>query len=431
MGGIPFARRPYDPYGGGNDISRLIMEQGRIQADRAQRSGDIWGNAVQNIGQQVSGAIQQHAERKEQSRRSKAFEAAITSGDPKQIITVLGPRDGAAVVNALRASTPDGMKQYADRMALARDMARGVLAVPKESRQSAYEFARNSLVQNGVFQPEEAPEAADEGFLKQLASYGADPAKDQGLMNVPPGGVVFDPKTRQPAYTAPTKPPAAPNVGSFEDYVVRKYGAQPTPDQITQARKEYQQADDRPRITVNTPSGMSPTMEANVINRLTTQWGKAVAPVAELSRQVKLMDAGLDAARKGNLAQGAQMVLVTFQKILDPPSVVRESEYMRSASGLALMERVKGAFERLRSGGAGVPVGELEKFAALARQAAQAQTGGYTDAIKERIGKTADRYRIPRELVFEDFDFGSALAAPTAAPGGGQGDDALLSKYGY
>ena len=43
-----------------------------------------------------------------------------------------------------------------------------------------------------------------------------------------------------------------PDTGSFEDYVIRKHGANPTPEQITQARKEYQQADDRPRITVNT-----------------------------------------------------------------------------------------------------------------------------------------------------------------------------------
>jgi hypothetical protein len=161
-------------------------------------------------------------------------------------------------------------------------------------------------------------------------------------------------------------------------------------------------------------AGLSPGMEANVLNRLTTQWTAAVKPVAELSRQVKMMDAGLAAAERGDLAQGAQAVLVTFQKILDPNSVVRESEYMRSAAGLSLLNRVQGAYERLTRGGAGVPLPELKKFAQVAREAAQAQAGGYVDAVKGRLGRTADRYKIPRELVFEDYDFGAALGGNVA-----------------
>lgn len=54
--------------------------------------------------------------------------------------------------------------------------------------------------------------------------------------------------TTDPNYKAPTPadktPPA---VGSFEDYVKRKYGDAPTPEQIVAARKAYQQADDRPQ----------------------------------------------------------------------------------------------------------------------------------------------------------------------------------------
>lgn len=38
---------------------------------------------------------------------------------------------------------------------------------------------------------------------------------------------------------------AAPNIGSFEDYVTTKYGARPTAAQIEAARKSYNQADDK------------------------------------------------------------------------------------------------------------------------------------------------------------------------------------------
>ncbi len=42
-----------------------------------------------------------------------------------------------------------------------------------------------------------------------------------------------------------SKPATAPNIGSFDDFVIRKYGQNPTSDQIIKARREYGQADDR------------------------------------------------------------------------------------------------------------------------------------------------------------------------------------------
>lgn len=59
-----------------------------------------------------------------------------------------------------------------------------------------------------------------------------------------------------------------PDVGSFTDYVVRKYGQSPTPAQIAEARKTYQQADDRPQapaITiVQSDQGFVPIDRRNV-----------------------------------------------------------------------------------------------------------------------------------------------------------------------
>lgn len=210
----------------------------------------------------------------------------------------------------------------------------------------------------------------------------------------------------------------APNIGSFEDYVVTKYGPRPTPPQIEAARKAYQQADDRPSAS-GAGAGLSPAMESNILNRITTQWAAAKKPAEELNRQAGLMKVGMDAARRGDLQAGAQTVLVTFQKILDPTSVVRESEYDRSAAGQSLINRVKGAAERLTSGGAGVPLAELEKFYALAQEAVKTQTGAYLRSTKERVGRTADRYKIPRDIVFEDVDVTTGPPAAAQAPAGG------------
>lgn len=111
---------------------------------------------------------------------------------------------------------------------------------------------------------------------------------------------------------------------------------------------------------------LTPSETATQTRMLRGQFTRDVATTREIRRQATMMEAGMDAARRGDLAAGSQAVLVTFQKILDPTSVVRESEYARSASGQALMSRIEGAATRLAQGGAGVPLAELQKFADLA-----------------------------------------------------------------
>jgi len=56
----------------------------------------------------------------------------------------------------------------------------------------------------------------------------------------------------------------------------------------------------------------------------------------------------------------SQAILVGFQKLLDPTSVVRESEYDRSPRGQSLRNRWEGVWLKLSQGGAGVTLSELE-----------------------------------------------------------------------
>jgi hypothetical protein len=186
------------------------------------------------------------------------------------------------------------------------------------------------------------------------------------------------------------------------------------------------------QATAGQPKPLTATAESNIINRLSKEWTAASKTPRELDRAVSLMETGLAAARRGDLAAGSQAVLVTFQKILDPTSVVRESEYDRSAAGQSMYNRVAGAFERLSQGGAGVRLGELEKFAALAKEAAAAQKGAI-GPIRERIGKVADRYGIPRELVIEGIAADPEAAAPgqpqQASPAPAAGGNPRYQRY--
>lgn len=168
---------------------------------------------------------------------------------------------------------------------------------------------------------------------------------------------------------------------------------------------------------------ITPTAESNLIQGLNKQWETASKDVQQLYRANTVMDAGMDAARKGDLNAGSQAVLVTFQKFLDPTSVVRESEYARSGAGIAMAERVRGAIEKLQKGGAGVPLAELETFAKLGKEIntrLAAEGNSLLSAEKERITKTAERYGIPSELVIPKYDIskpGGSTQPPTASDG--------------
>ena len=150
--------------------------------------------------------------------------------------------------------------------------------------------------------------------------------------------------------------------------------------------------------------------------RLADEWQEATKPVRDLSRQRDLMTIGLEAAEAGNMVAGSQAVLVTFQKILDPTSVVRESEYARSSSGLALIERVKGEFTKLQKGGAGLTLSQLKSFAQLADDAVAKLSNGRVRDERERIGRFADHYGIDKSIIFSGSLGTGAPPAPPQHP---------------
>lgn len=254
--------------------------------------------------------------------------------------------------------------------------------------------------------PTGAPFKADNPNEMKIAAYARDHGKRPEQLSAP---------EIQEALGEGKAPTA--NVGSFEDFVVRKFGKNPTPAQITAARKEYNQSDDRPPST-----GSGEYREFLMTDKLAKEWQTATQPVREMRRQFGLMQTGLQRFRSGDKNGGAQAVLVTFQKILDPTSVVRESEYARTAAGQAFMDRIQGYTERLAQGGAGLTDADMAAMVESAKQMlANAET--FTQGTRQRLARTAGRYKVPEELVFDDVGLPSS-AAPDAG-GGGDANSAL------
>lgn len=109
---------------------------------------------------------------------------------------------------------------------------------------------------------------------------------------------------------------------------------------------------------------------------------KALGQVSLINQSYKQ---ALERNKKGESINAvSQGVLVTFQKILDPTSVVRETEYARSPDGAALLERLQGKYDQLAQGGAGLTVEGLTEFVDLSNEFAK----GYNSSLRDIAGRT-------------------------------------------
>jgi hypothetical protein len=185
-----------------------------------------------------------------------------------------------------------------------------------------------------------------------------------------------------------------------------------TEDELGPGVEEYRAPDRPPRTE------MTPGQQFQATRQLRNDFVRETKAAMTVQQQLAMMDSSLDAAKKGDLASGSQGVLVTFQKILDPNSVVRESEYARSAAGQSLLSRMEGAATRLISGGAGVPVNELEKFVTLGKQFVQGQADSARET-KTQIDAIASEFGIDPKNITRDY------GEPPTGGGGGGGQDWL------
>jgi hypothetical protein len=178
----------------------------------------------------------------------------------------------------------------------------------------------------------------------------------------------------------------------------------------------------RPAAPAAAAAGPTPTAALNATRQLRNDFVRETASARTVQQQLALMKSSLQAVQQGREAPGSQGVLVTFQKILDPTSVVRESEYARSASGLSLLQNLEGRMMRITQGGAGVTPAQLAEFVQLAEQFAINQAR-FANETKGQIDAMASKFGLDPALITREFDAGQgAPAAPAATGAPKQGD---------
>jgi hypothetical protein len=240
-------------------------------------------------------------------------------------------------------------------------------------------------------------------------------------------GVYIDPITRQPLTGfQPRQTTGSTSLGADRESLARELFGKRAADLSTE---QMAKVNDRLLTFSGERAGSvtSGRMEAgaagplNVQQRfqatttLTEQWKSATADRDKMKQQLSLMKTGIDRYDADPIGS-SQAVLVTFQKILDPPSVVRESEYARSPAGLSAKDWLYGLIEKYQKGGVGVPKPILIEMAKTAEAfTTDENMKSALNNVRQRIHDTATSYEIDPRLVLGS-DMPTATAAPTTGP---------------
>jgi hypothetical protein len=178
-------------------------------------------------------------------------------------------------------------------------------------------------------------------------------------------------------------------------------------------------------------NGMNANQQFTATERLAGDWTKATSPIKSIKQQQSRMDVGLRALDRGDRNAASQTLIITFNKLLDDISVVREGEYIRTEHGASVANRINGALQALQTGGSKLPDSELRKLAQAAKEMGNEAIGALDiGSTRKKISSRAKRWGLHDEDVFGDDQYGLD-PAPAAAPainnilGGGASNDPL------
>jgi hypothetical protein len=85
-----------------------------------------------------------------------------------------------------------------------------------------------------------------------------------------------------------------------------------------------------------------------------------------------------------------QALITVFNKITDPSSVVRESEYARTSNDLSILNRIRGKIDKLSQGGPGLTQDDREAIYNMAKKFQQVSKSKFNQRFREYKGYARD-----------------------------------------
>lgn len=102
-----------------------------------------------------------------------------------------------------------------------------------------------------------------------------------------------------------------------------------------------------------------------------------------------------------------QALVITFNKMLDPGSVVRESEFARTPQGQAILSRAEGFLDQLQAGGVGLTDLEREDILNTAKQLSEGQKSEARKVTQQFVREAEILGIDPKRIVGDFFDLTS------------------------
>lgn len=144
-------------------------------------------------------------------------------------------------------------------------------------------------------------------------------------------------------------------------------------------KKRNLQEEREDRISKNMQFANATKLRQEFINR------PEVKEYVNINTQVRSMDSLLKKAKEGNIQNKValdQGLITMYNKLTDPNSVVRESEYARTPENLPLLNRLTGAIQKVQQGGAGLTDSDREALVWGAKVIANERGKTYNDTLQ-------------------------------------------------
>lgn len=226
-----------------------------------------------------------------------------------------------------------------------------------------------------------------------------------------------DPRLKGFASTHDNLPPQMTSEGynPEQDFTLRKGSSGPRKLSSDQkAAQDLQRDVQRTRMLeqikneVNAPKELQEQMQKNTDAAFDRADKFAADPTvksnAEIKRQYSIMESAL-ASMEDNLKAGKsistqdQTIVTTFNKILDPGSVVREGEFARTAEGQSLLSRLQGKLQQVVQGGSGSTPDVLREAAMMAREFVTRSNQSFQKKVESEVQKARIAKLDPRLIV--------------------------------
>lgn len=137
----------------------------------------------------------------------------------------------------------------------------------------------------------------------------------------------------------------------------------------------------------------------------------ALKPVQEFNAQAQAYGR-IQASAKDPSAAGDLALIFNYMKLLDPGSVVRESEFATAQNAAGVPDRIRNLFNRVQNG---ERLGEEQRTDFVGRSAQiYMQAEQQHEQLAEQYGLMAEQYGYDRDRTIPDFRFKAEGAPPTS-----------------